>query len=314
MLDLLIYTFNFIRDVSYFGFVLSYKTGQLIIYCLNIVFEILMQINKNVGTLLRILLEDFYVFLCDVGQRIVNIGTFISSVFQTIMNFINTIIESIKLIFSGIAFILTVINNGAFGGIFKILSGIGQAFVAIKQFIVLIGASIWFTVTLIPLCIIYICTMSTYYLGCLLDEITKFIIDGITSCRNLISNFYEFVTDVPVESVAGLITGACIIHNIHRLRTRLLTRFRRRLVQQQLSSESEETESSGESSQESDMDCSSGNENRMCIICQERNKCILMLPCRHVCLCSVCNSRLRNYNRSCPICRGFVERTMKVFV
>lgn len=336
MLSSLIYIFNLIRDVSYFGFVLSYKTGQLIIYCLNIVFEILMQINKNVGTLLRILLEDFYVFLCDVGQRIVNIVTIISSVFQNIVHFINTVIESIKFILSGIAFIVTVINNVIFGGISKIVSGIGQAFIAVKQFIVLLGASIWFTVTFIPLCIVYICTVSAYYLGCLLNETTKFIIDGITNSRNLINNLYEFVTDVPVESIAGLVTGACIMyvvikfhillyhkiisalelirHTIHRLRARFLTRFRRlRPVQQQISSESEEIESSDESTQESDMNCSE-SENRMCIICQERNKCILMLPCRHVCLCNVCNSRLRNYNRSCPICRSFVERTMKVFV
>jgi hypothetical protein len=38
-----------------------------------------------------------------------------------------------------------------------------------------------------------------------------------------------------------------------------------------------------------------------CVICLEKEKCILLLPCGHLCLCESCsgNSSLRD----CPICR-----------
>jgi len=51
-------------------------------------------------------------------------------------------------------------------------------------------------------------------------------------------------------------------------------------------------------------------EAKLCVICLEVPKTILMLPCGHKCLCSNC--ALPTNNR-CPICRTTVTTTVKVF-
>ncbi|XP_050511690.1 uncharacterized protein LOC126887844 [Diabrotica virgifera virgifera] len=53
---------------------------------------------------------------------------------------------------------------------------------------------------------------------------------------------------------------------------------------------------------------------RYCVICQERSKCVLVLPCKHVCMCMECNAQLQLYHTTCPICRNDIESTMKIFV
>lgn len=52
----------------------------------------------------------------------------------------------------------------------------------------------------------------------------------------------------------------------------------------------------------------------MCVICQERQKCVLTLPCRHICLCTECCRRLYGYQRTCPICRTFIYHSVTVYL
>ncbi|XP_028808643.1 probable BOI-related E3 ubiquitin-protein ligase 3 [Neltuma alba] len=47
---------------------------------------------------------------------------------------------------------------------------------------------------------------------------------------------------------------------------------------------------------------------RMCRKCGKEESCVLMLPCRHLCLCTVCGSSL-NY---CPICKSFKTGSVHV--
>lgn len=50
-----------------------------------------------------------------------------------------------------------------------------------------------------------------------------------------------------------------------------------------------------------------------CVICQDRVKCIVLLPCKHLCLCHECAINWSRYQRYCPLCRKFIEDTLKVF-
>nr|CCD17129.1 unnamed protein product [Trypanosoma congolense IL3000] len=54
-----------------------------------------------------------------------------------------------------------------------------------------------------------------------------------------------------------------------------------------------------------------------CIFCLDRVKDALLLPCRHLALCTVCSAmygRNRGEGMLCPICRAHVEQTIKVYV
>ena len=46
---------------------------------------------------------------------------------------------------------------------------------------------------------------------------------------------------------------------------------------------------------------SDGEQNRLCVVCLDNEKQVLLRPCKHYCVCEVCSRRLRG---ECPICRS----------
>jgi hypothetical protein len=61
-------------------------------------------------------------------------------------------------------------------------------------------------------------------------------------------------------------------------------------------------------------------EDKLCVICQDREKCIMILPCRHLCICQDCQVSLMRradqhaHSRTCPICRKNVKQTIKAYL
>jgi len=55
-------------------------------------------------------------------------------------------------------------------------------------------------------------------------------------------------------------------------------------------------------------------EDKLCCICQDQEKCIMMLPCRHLCICSGCMEPLRTHRNTCPICRKQVKQMIKAYL
>jgi ATP-dependent DNA helicase PIF1 len=50
-------------------------------------------------------------------------------------------------------------------------------------------------------------------------------------------------------------------------------------------------------------------EDKLCVVCKENSKNVVLLPCRHMCLCKICSE---NINK-CPICRKDINEYMQVF-
>jgi len=53
---------------------------------------------------------------------------------------------------------------------------------------------------------------------------------------------------------------------------------------------------------------------KYCCVCLERKKSVLILPCKHLCLCHHCSVTKAKHIASCPICRADVEEKISVFI
>ena len=62
----------------------------------------------------------------------------------------------------------------------------------------------------------------------------------------------------------------------------------------------------------------SERDKRMCVVCQDQVKNVLVLPCRHMCLCVECAHEIAQQRtrvrRVCPLCRSRIETVMNVFI
>lgn len=55
----------------------------------------------------------------------------------------------------------------------------------------------------------------------------------------------------------------------------------------------------------------------LCVVCQTENKNIVVMPCRHMCMCKNCCTQLfriqRHHRRTCPLCRHTITSTMEIY-
>jgi hypothetical protein len=54
---------------------------------------------------------------------------------------------------------------------------------------------------------------------------------------------------------------------------------------------------------------------RLCCICLQRQKCVVLIPCRHLCLCEYCSDDCRDdLLLDCPLCREPIEHRLQVYI
>lgn len=329
MLTTLVQTVEFVKDVICYVLFLSWKTGKIIISCSKYITSVTTTVLQQLLNLLQVLSEDFSFFLWDVCHQIRLIVNGFYMVIDSILYTVQLLCETANFFIRSIFLAVNQFFCGISTGVETVIGAIIQTFVFLKRTLILFGSGIWFLVTLIPLSMVYGFTCSTYYVGLLLNEVRTITGSMVSAFYLTLQNMYKFATDVPLESAIGLLVGMCIIYILiqfhvllyrfaHQRTLSFIEHVRRNMQNLQfrflrpngpiLEELSEQESSEDSDTRENDL------EDKYCVICQDHQKSVLLLPCRHVCLCAACNTRLKNYNRTCPICRTVVERTMKIFI
>jgi hypothetical protein len=57
------------------------------------------------------------------------------------------------------------------------------------------------------------------------------------------------------------------------------------------------------------------SENALCCVCRDNVKTVLLLPCKHLCLCEECSENIASRRMtSCPVCRQTVNDVLRVYI
>ncbi|CAN7989862.1 unnamed protein product [Ixodes pacificus] len=54
-------------------------------------------------------------------------------------------------------------------------------------------------------------------------------------------------------------------------------------------------------------------EKQLCVVCQDEERCVILLPCGHFALCVACMETLLEMQPTCPVCRHFINRVVRVY-
>lgn len=300
--------------------------------------------------MLEVICEDAKYFLADIKNYIVGICTTTNNGFKQLIDTVTDICNSTGV---GVASIITEggFQIGTVAEKSKLL--IIFLLLKLKSVAVLIGGGVWFLVTLIPkllMTILELLFIGVVNLRDSLIRITLFLVKIIFDAAIFMWNYF---VDVPLNCVIGLtvvyigyrkrsrlwsmlIRGYVASTEVylrysHVFRLRVI-RTRRAAVQinlethtppllQRLTLEENTSQHSGPSPRKpitrrtiSSTSSGSPQSSDTCVVCLERKKTVVVMPCKHLCMCQNCSNQLQQYQSHCPICRENIAELISVYV
>lgn len=340
MLSTILLILETIKNVGYFSIYLSINTGKLIVTGVLAICDILNKTLHTLWTLCVILNEDLLVFLSDLWSRICLLCGACNTLVEYCGEIVFGIFLGIKNVIFGAGSIITGTIDSILDVITKLGTGFANVIANIKYLVVLFGSGVWFVATLIPVFLVYLLMLVPYYCGRAVEEIKLLATSCLTQLHVGVTNLLNFIIDVPGEAVAGLLVCLCLIYvlikfqitvygflkkitrqllvalraKLNRLKTVVWTNRRIQMASStntNFSTVTKETTSS--SVMRKRIKTVYSEDSRLCVVCMERNKCVVSMPCRHMCTCQKCNTILELYNRNCPICRSKVTYRIHVY-
>lgn len=208
---------------------------------------------------------------------------------------------------------------------------------ALKNLFVLIGNGAWFMLALLPTLLI---TMFgyIYQIGVTFLEIGyNYGEDVCVYMKDISLASVNYFLDVPLQAIIGccfiallflyrritlrFIVWLCI-RMVQYLRSRLLAAFiasisifRRRNRLQRSSNQMQSRSSVGSVRSTTSHRLSpkngkrNSNDENVCVVCRDEQKNVVLMPCRHLCLCLNCSGAIR----ICPLCRKPIIKILSVY-
>ncbi|KAI8125948.1 hypothetical protein FF38_08884 [Lucilia cuprina] len=316
---------HILHSIAVFILTASYHIGRtiflLLIQACNII--------RDLFTALAIIGEELYRFICELNTSIAAVTNYIRT---SANGGINGVLEAAGVFIKHIAkfFINTRLHS-------KLLATQIGGFVAdflnlLRNALLLIADCAWWLITLLPRWLLYA-----------LIAVGDFIVDSVTNIRtNLV-----YIVKVIVEDIFRLTIGLVLLFLLwhHRrsvgyaiLRCCLkikrfissccvcLSQLTRRLFRRRVNPTLTTTPLRNLAAQRRSPlprpSISPSNSDKTldvtqrCVICRDRQKCVLLLPCKHLCLCEECADYMffSSQRQNCPLCRTFIDHSMSVYI
>lgn len=317
---------NFLVSVTQNIINFASSTGKVIVVIITIVLPVIYNTARNILLFFQIVYEDNITIFTDdlpnlanhlyeaIYYQCSNLNNIISTFSNETICQVNTLISNIKSSFSTTFFV------------------IGEVLSILKRTVVFFGDTLWLVLTFVPVQLPFLIKLVLIYIK---DIIVVYAVDGYMALLRITN----FLSDVPLQSFLGIVTAMIIVRlcvdfreNIHsqiisiywtliRKTTYLyymiynyFTNSEVRMITRLIGGVQQVIPRNEEVHLVNDDDDPANSADALCVICQERQKCVLTLPCRHVCLCTECCMRLYGYQRTCPICRTFIYHSVTVYL
>lgn len=299
-------------------------TGQLIVSVVTWISSVIFNIIQTIASFFQIVYED-------------NVTIFSEDIPASVYGVYDTIQSQLEQVHSGISDIYNTTYIKICGGLSAVnwlvkimLMMCNDVLTVFKSTIIFAGDTMWLIITFIPVHLPLLLRAAFKSIG---TVVLNIVIDGYM----LLLKFTNYLTEVPLQSLMGItsaivIARLCIhfretiytqiillywslVRNILYLYYVIFNYFSNpdiAIIPRIVSGEDLMAREVNLSSHEADEIANAAD--ALCVICQEQQKCVLTLPCRHVCLCADCCRRLYGYQRTCPICRTFIYHSVTVYL
>lgn len=324
-------------------FTVSYWTGHVLVNIVLLLGSKWLEILKQFALGIQILYEDFLLFINDVVNKSVVLHDCVLSVFETIIAcYINT-----KWLLGNISDSISITTNSFLSLAMWGFRTFCNFIVLVKQAFILIGLTIWTSIELIPLLIVYSMSVVLFYFGKFIWKILYIIKTLYRSVFYILGISIHFIEDVPLKAAAGIVLGFALLYLIriyhkriirfcivnvkkafirfsrlvrHILYELFIVNFQRslRLVNSWcrkliIYSGRSINYYQNQRVQENSNMRSSYTDDNLCVVCLDRRRNTILLPCRHLCVCRYCSYKVRSRNYQCPICREDIDETLSVY-
>ncbi|XP_055299819.1 baculoviral IAP repeat-containing protein 3 [Sitodiplosis mosellana] len=314
----------------------GYVLGRLIAHILSFISDVVVELVKIVAAFAVTFYEDAKIFVHDMDYQY---GHILKMLNTGINNSVDDASRVALTMSSSITWFSEQTKSETQRMFMGFLNLFSSSAMGIRNWIVLVGNSVWMLLMCIPnLTILIVQNVIKFTLF-----IWKSIVDTIKLSTNVASDSISitvtFFTSVPLQSVCGLITIHFIIRYrqhvleglkfVYRAIVKAVQYFVRNIITGMLAVaefltvlisplrsfvpnvwrlSSIQDDYANPSTSPTKVDAFN-----FCVICQDKVKSIVLLPCRHLCLCQECFRQLRRYRRECPMCREPYEHSIQVY-
>lgn len=316
-------TVNFAYDALVFILEVSTFIGSVIVNQIYSALENISQILRLAVVLLQVLYEDEVVFFEDLAEKssyaIFFIGSGISEIGESLVNIYEAGVNGIN-VFTNEIF-------GVFSKISLFLKSSCYVLEAVALLIVdgflLVGNSVWLAVTKLPI-ELFMCFIEILQQ---IQTLLKYVLELFQSFHNIVICMMQTTMDlilrIPYSSVIGGIIAVLSFLYACAHFTQILSfalqavvagcNFMSLMCYNLWTGHFLTRKSFISLSYKNDLN-DRYIEEKLCIVCKEGLKEVMLLPCRHVCLCSDCRPYIVRNHKLCPLCRTYIQTTMKVYI